>query len=355
MASGKLECIFCKENFTNQTQFWVHMSKGFCQDDSNAHSAQRNEAGVSSSLTKSDFASEEKLNSVSLQTVSETGNRNSQSFELNGLKAALKPSSSDVLPESAPSSSETINSPFSLFNKREFPSIDNLNKCTRSDDVPIKSDYVVGPVGSTTKPSDFYPKSSGDGSFPKDGKSQVSGCLTTKVLPQQPPTKWKCSLCNIEFIEKAAMISHIKSPEHEAKISFNSFSGDASSRNDVMHKITPTTTSNITTEKDHLTEMVRGIIRQELPAMLRQELGSLFEAFLKIINNGTERSSPCPTPLPSSPVETNIDWKYIKMQGTSIRCEACDCLLTSAANLPVHLEGKKHKTNVAKLGCSETF
>ncbi|KAM7535411.1 hypothetical protein Aperf_G00000099909 [Anoplocephala perfoliata] len=341
MASEILECMFCKENFSDQAQFWTHMSKGSCQEDSNIGVGKGTSSKVSPSLTKSDPDAEKVLASMSSLNINGIDNSNSQPLETNG----PKPASGLPLPlaptNSLFSRSERNNSQNSLFTKRELPSIDSLySSRVQPSDVSNKF--------STTESTCTFPRSSGNGSFNEDRKSQLSNCSMTETLSQQPSAKWKCILCNIEFNEKAGMISHVKSSEHEARISINGYSGNTPPRNGVEPKITPTTipVTNIsnTLKKEDFTEMVREIIKQELPAMLRRELGSIFEAFLKTINDRSERPSPC-----SSPVETNVDLRYIRMQGTSIRCEACDCLINSAAVLPVHVEGKRHKANVAAL------
>ncbi|KAH9285058.1 hypothetical protein ECG_02132 [Echinococcus granulosus] len=156
-------------------------------------------------------------------------------------------------------------------------------------------------------------------------------------------SKWKCTLCNIEFIDKAAMFNHVKSQEHEAKIQVvKGAAGDAP----LSALPRRQSTSPGSLPKSELVETIRQVVLEELPALLRSELRRIFNAaFMEPSKEIVPSRSASSNSLP----EVDADAQYILTQGISTKCSLCDCPITSAANMKIHVEGKKHKANLAKL------
>lgn len=166
---------------------------------------------------------------------------------------------------------------------------------------------------------------------------------TLASVPDDLSSKWKCTLCDIEFLDKSAMVSHVRSQEHEARIQFVKRSaGDAPLPKLSLRE----STSPGSLPKDELVEIVRQVVAEELPALLRSELRAIFSAALK--EPLKENASVGRVASSSSP-EVKLDTQSISTCGNSIRCKVCDCPITSPANVSIHLEGKKHKANLAKL------
>ncbi|KAL5970642.1 hypothetical protein TSMEX_001639 [Taenia solium] len=174
-------------------------------------------------------------------------------------------------------------------------------------------------------------------------KTALSQSGTRAPVPDNLPSKWKCTLCDIEFLDKSAIVNHVKSQEHEARIQVV--------KRSVGEKPLPTlpqrqSTSPGSLPKEELVEIVRQVVAEELPALLRSELRKIFNAALKeplkeSASNGSAASR--------SPLDMDPDTQCISTHGNSLRCTLCDCPITSSANLAIHLDGKKHKANCAKL------
>ncbi|VDN99237.1 unnamed protein product [Rodentolepis nana] len=172
--------------------------------------------------------------------------------------------------------------------------------------------------------------------------------LESKVSSEfsQPP-KWKCTLCDVEFAQKQAMIAHVRSAEHEARISSNATSAGDCSQSlaqpkppiPVIHTndANATNMANTCSKEGDLVLLIRQIVREELR--------SIFQPYF----DGGKKPNHSP-PLPSNNMQTeNYDTKFIQINGQFIRCEACNCSVSSLANLSPHVAGKRHRISVAKL------
>lgn len=49
-----------------------------------------------------------------------------------------------------------------------------------------------------------------------------------------------------------------------------------------------------------------------------------------------------------SNLSSEIKGSFLEYQGNSVQCLACNCCISSPANLQAHLEGKKHKNSMEK-------
>ncbi|KAM3171120.1 hypothetical protein ACTXT7_017251 [Hymenolepis weldensis] len=298
-------CPFCKRAFTIQSEFWEHINASSCESEPSPSPAASNVMTTPPPHSSNPAVSQPEKEAVSvrpscsndvLERVSAPGssigysNGNARPFDKHEMNITL-PSSLPPPPETQstiPVASDVLNG--NLFSKKEFP---------------VKA---------------------------------------TEAAPASQPPKWKCILCNVEFSEKQAMIGHVRSVEHETKISTNTISPGNCSQSITVTPTNPTNnfnnTANTGIKKDELVAIVRQIVREELRSM--------FQSYF----NG-DKSPKRSSPVPSNTMETNnSDTRFIKMQAGFIHCEACDCSIASGANLSVHIEGKKHRANVAKLTTS---
>ncbi|VDL62008.1 unnamed protein product [Hymenolepis diminuta] len=285
------KCPFCEQTFTVVSEFWDHINTLDCKSEPSSSSAPplySSNPEVSQpekeAVSVHPSSSNDVLERVSALSPSiEYHNGNARPFEINEMKITLS-SSLPPPPETQPTIPVANGiSNGNLFSKKEFP---------------VKA---------------------------------------TEAAPVSQPPKWKCILCDIEFTEKQAMIGHVRSAEHEAKIPTNTTAGNRS-QSITVTPANPTNnfndTANTGIKKDELVAIVRQIVREELQSMFQ----SYFDG-----DKSPKRSS-------SNTMETNnSDTRFIKMQAGFIHCEACDCSITSVANLSLHVEGKKHRANVAKL------
>ncbi|KAL5109362.1 hypothetical protein TcWFU_008721 [Taenia crassiceps] len=166
---------------------------------------------------------------------------------------------------------------------------------------------------------------------------------TAAPVADKPSAKWKCTLCDVEFLEKSAMVDHVRSQEHEARIQvIRRSAGDAPLP--TVPRRESASPGSLT--KDELVEVVRQVVAEELPELLRRELRAIFNAALK---EPSKESVSGGSVTSSSPPDMNLDANTILSHGNSIRCTICDCSITSSANLGLHVDGKKHKYNLARL------
>nr|CDS30724.1 expressed protein [Hymenolepis microstoma] len=210
------------------------------------------------------------------------------------------------------------------------------------------SSQLLSPGSQPTKP--VTNSSLNKNLFSKMESSNLAA-EASSAFSQAP--KWKCTLCNVEFAQKQAMIAHVRSAEHEARISMSTTSSGDRSQSLVQPKptvaVTSTNSANVTNivntciKEDELVFMIRQIVREELRSMFR----SLCDDIKK-----PELSSP----FSSGNIPTkNYANNFIQINGQCIRCEACNCSLSSLTNLSHHVEGKRHKTTVARLTAPATF
>ncbi len=220
-------------------------------------------------------------------------------------------------------------------------------------------------------------------------------------------SKWKCTLCKVSFTDKATLLGHVKSPEHEDKISqLNSpkstptqkktpptapqqqqqppppppqqqppqqqqpappqpfkepmFATPPSPPKPMQVEQSPvgaTTNAFASSLQQDVRAIVMDVLRDELPKMLRSELRTMFDYMLAkgmpIAHQPPLAQGDGPS-APNSPnskqVLTNGETNaFLEYRGTAVQCLACNCPLSSPSNLQSHLEGKKHKAKVEKL------
>uniref|UniRef100_A0A5K3EU58 C2H2-type domain-containing protein n=1 Tax=Mesocestoides corti TaxID=53468 RepID=A0A5K3EU58_MESCO len=160
---------------------------------------------------------------------------------------------------------------------------------------------------------------------------------------------FKCTLCNIRFKDKVAMMAHVKSREHEEKIQAASITERTQKKmptapNLEQQQISP---SPPPTLRSNIADLVRKIAKEELPAVLR----NVFQEILNAIPvNACEQttSRPVRDAMPSEHVASNEMSEIIEYQGSDIWCKICKCRVPSEVNLPAHLRGKKHKSALEK-------
>lgn len=296
------KCPFCQRNFTTVSEFWSHINTPSCKSEPSPSPVALNVMTAPPSHSSNPEVSQPEKEAVSVH-----------------------PSCSNDVPESVSAPGPSIG----YYNGNARPLGMNEMKITLPSSLPPPPEtQPTIPVASGVLNDNLFSKKE----FP---------VKATEAAPASQPPKWKCILCNIEFAEKQAMIGHVRSAEHEAKIPTNTTSPGNCSQSIAVTPTNPTNnfnnTANTGIKKDELVAIIRQIVREELRSMFQSYFND---------DNSPKRSSP----VPSNTMETNnSDIRFIKMQAGFIRCEACDCSITSVANLSLHVEGKKHRANVGKL------
>ncbi|VDK35395.1 unnamed protein product [Taenia asiatica] len=367
-------CFFCNKVFDDNRELWEHITSGTCDSGTKAEPVQLSapQSGPSvPTLPKSVAQTGPDLKLKYLSTKDDIVSGQNSSPDARGhenspmreTKPFIQPPLPPVAPRSSVPSDPTLKNVERVFQGLSMesgpsPSINGnsanlarmmpqINEGRAAAESPRLSSPLSAPSfsGPTAFPAATdFPRSS-NLSVNKDVpcKTALSKSETLAPVPNNISSKWKCTLCDIEFLDKSAMVNHVKSQEHEARIQvLKQPTGDRPLATLPQCQ----NTSPDSSPKDELAEIVRQVVAEELPALLRSELRKIFNAALKeplkeSASNGSAASR--------SPLNMDPDAWYISMQGNSIRCTICDCPITSPANLSIHVDGKKHKANCAKL------
>lgn len=215
-------------------------------------------------------------------------------------------------------------------------------------------------------------------------------------------SKWKCTLCHVSFTDRPSLYTHVKTPEHEAKIGASSTTSNVkpsptinnvtnghapspafsngstaspSPQPSVSLKATyvepasatllPANSSVHLQNSEDLESMIRRICRDELSSMLRQELRSLLSPVLQdppvtqtnaISRTDSEPSAKIQTS--GAPLTRQLydgDGPGIEMRGLMMHCLLCDASMSSQVNLEAHLLGKKHKSMLSRVNTEQQF
>ena len=371
------KCMFCAQSFLDSNAFWEHMVSGSCNQE--VENVPSQSPRIPCSLPNPNPVSSPADEFVATPTAA-FASRNSQS-RANGIvdnwnnktppprenKLIFKPVQPPSPPDAPPDSTQLARSSA----KKNGVSVDsstkncisNLLADTMQCSSAISQTYNNMPTGESCQspltlasnlsmPTACFTVANSDrisrNSTLINGfshESEVSSrCLGGPPITASNQSKWKCILCAVEFSDRAAMVNHVRSTEHEAKVLMaKGPRGDSASP-----KVDSPQESSKSINGD-LSEMIRQIVREEFPSLFRKEFRKLFDFALRedagdISPNGNEIVSR--TPL------SDIDNKVIIAQGNYYRCLACNCSITSQGNLTLHVEGKKHRSNLGRFANS---
>ncbi len=166
-------------------------------------------------------------------------------------------------------------------------------------------------------------------------------------------------------------MQHVKSPQHEEKIPRQQMPQvqqqqplptQANSAPPLRKDSVKSTASNVpaaasSVDPAQLREMMRAVIREELPRLLRKEMQSLFAPLLtpqtqSHVEGTTKQPSPTPQPSngASEPPHVREAFKsgLVQQNEKGYFCRVCNCpIVQSVSNLSIHLQGARHKKSLA--------
>ena len=355
-------CIFCGLSFEEDSLFWDHMVSGSCSQTN--ESAQSSVAprpltdNKSISSISGTFAatSESSIGSSSSQS---RVNGNTYNWDNKTPPPENKLISNPVQPPSPPhappdstllplGSTKVNGATVNSLANGGFPNFPvggtQCNRappqaCTSKQSPPPHAPLSMPTMCSTSTSLECTPVTSTRANGFTRRTEDSPGSLAGASVSASSQSKWKCVLCSLEFVDRIAMVNHVKSPEHDAKVLLSKGPAGDSSSPKVSSPREYSDSAN-----DYI-KIIRQVIREEFPLLFRRELRNFFNA---AFGDDVRDTLPNGNEFFDRTTISDIDNKVIVQQGGNYRCLACNCFITSQSCLAHHVDGKRHKAALGR-------